>query len=246
MVDPEVDKAVDRALTFVENGDILRGEELLGVLLKEHSDFYIVQYGMGTVLAMKGKYKESIVFFDKCLEIFPYFAEAWFNKGNSHKHLLDMKGALTSFQKVTEWGDQEADFVKSAQVLLHDIEASVLRDTGLSLELYIQTMEEFDRSFLCMRNRKYEEAIIGFNKVLKLNKNHTQSFGNIGLCYAFLGNKQEALSAFDRAMEIDPTYMPAIDNKKIFLSLKEGEKMPDIDVTVVEYYKEVINDRKIN
>jgi hypothetical protein len=35
-----------------------------------------------------------------------YFAEVWFNKVNSPKHLLDMKGALISFQKVTEWGNQ--------------------------------------------------------------------------------------------------------------------------------------------
>jgi len=240
LIDPEVDKAVDRALAFVENGNILKGEELLGALLKEHPDLYIVHYGMGTVLAMKGKYKESIVFFDKCLDIFPYFAEAWFNKGNSHKNLLDMKGALTSFQKVTEWGDQDADFVKSARDLLHVLETSVSRDTGLSLDLYIESMDEFDRSFSCMQNRKYEEAIAGFNKVLKLNKNHTQSYGNLGLCYAFLGKKQEALSAFDRAIEIDPKYIPAIDNKKIFLSLKEGEQMPDSEVAVVEYYKDMI------
>lgn len=63
MIDPEVDKAVDRALAFVENGNILKGEELLGALLKEHPDLYIVHYGMGTLLAMKGKHKESIVFF---------------------------------------------------------------------------------------------------------------------------------------------------------------------------------------
>ena len=240
MIDPEVDKAVDRALAFVERGNILKGEELLVRLLEAHPHLYIVHYGMGTVLAMKGKYKESIVFFDKCLDIFPYFAEAWFNKGNSHKHLLDVKGALTSFQKVTEWGDQDEDFVKSAREFLHDMAASVFSDSGLSLELYIQSMEEFDRSFLCMRNRKYEEAIVGFNNVLKLNINHVQSYGNLGLCHAFLDNKQEALSAFERALEIDPKYKPAIDNKKMFLSLKEGEKMPDKDIAVVEYYKDVL------
>jgi hypothetical protein len=36
--------------------------------------------------------------------------------------------------------------------------------------------------------------------------------------------KQEALSAFDRAIEIDPKYIPDIDNKKIILSLKERGK----------------------
>ncbi len=240
MIDPEVDKAVDNALAFVESGNLLKGEGLLASLVKYHPDLYIVQYGMGTVLAMKGQYKESIVFFDKCLEIFPYFAEAWFNKGNSHKHLLDMKGALTSFQKVIEWGDQDEDFVKDARELLCHMEATISRDTGLSLELYIQSMEEFDRSFSCMQNKKYEEAIVGFNNVLKLNNNHAQSYGNLGLCYSFLGKRQEALSAFDRSLEIDPKYKPAIENKKLFLLLKEGERMPDSQVKVVEYYKEIV------
>jgi tetratricopeptide (TPR) repeat protein len=243
MIDPEVDKAVNKALAFVESGNIPKGEELLASLLKDHPDLYIVQYGMGTVLAMKGQYKESIVYFDKCLEIFPYFAEAWFNKGNSHKHLLDMKGALTSFQKVTEWGDPGEDFVKDASELLCNMEASISRDTGLSLALYIQSMDEFDRSFSCMRNRKYEEAIVGFNNVLKLNNNHAQSYGNLGLCYSFLGMRQEALSAFDKALEIDPKYKPAIDNKKMFLSLKVGERMPDSQVEVVEYYKEIVKNK---
>lgn len=243
MMDPEVDKAVNRALAFVERGDILKGEELLFALLKQHPDLYIVHYGMGTVVAMKGNYQESIMYFDQCLDIFPYFAEAWFNKGTSHKHLLDMKGTLTSFQQVTEWGDQDADFVKTARDLLRDMAASVFRDTGLSLELYIQSMDEFDRSFLCMRNKKYDEAIVGFNNVLKINKNHAQSFGNLGLCYSFLGKRLEALSAFDRALEIDPKYKPAIDNREILLSLKDGEKMPDNEVAVVEYYKEVVKNR---
>ncbi|MBM9537110.1 tetratricopeptide repeat protein [Desulfobulbus alkaliphilus] len=241
MIDPEVDDAVDKALEYAEKGNVRKGEELMVRLLKEHPNLHIVHYGMGTVLAMKGNYKESIVYFDNCLEIFPYFTEAWFNKGVAHKNLLDINGALTSFQKVVELGDEDEDFVKSTRELLNDMDADIYRDTGLSLELYIQSMEEFDRSFTCMRNRKYEEAIIGFNNVLKLNNNHTQSYGNIGLCHAFLGNRQEALSAFDRALEIDPTYQPAIDNRKIFLSLKEGEAMKDMNVAVVEYYKDVIN-----
>ena len=41
-------------------------------------------------------------------------------------------------------------------------------------------------------------------------------------------------------LEIDPKYKPAIENKKIFLLLKEGEKMPDIQVEVVDYYKEIM------
>lgn len=245
-IDPEVDKAVDKALAFVENGNIEKGEEILSGLIKEYPDFYIVQYGMGTVLAIKGKYAESIVHFNKCLEIFPCFAEAWFNKGNSHKHLLDVGGALKSFKKVTELGDQKDHFVKTAREFLCDMEAGIFRDTGLSLELYIQAMEEFNRAFLYMRNRNYEKSITMFHNVLNFNKNHVQSYGNLGLCYSFLGKRREALSAFGRALEIDPNYSPAIDNREILLSLKEGEEMPDNQVKVVDYYRKVIESEGSN
>ena len=245
-IDPEVDKVVENALAFVDNGNIEKGEELLVGLLSEHPDLYIVQFGMGTVLAMKGKDAESIIHFDKCLNIFPYFAEAWFNKGNSYKQLLDVGKALMSFQKVTEFGDPKEHFVITAREFLRNMETNIFRDTGLSLELYFQSMEEFDRAFSSMRNREYEKALTGFHRVLNLNKNHTQSYGNLGLCYSFLGKRQEALSAFDRALEIDPNYRPAIDNREILLSLKEGEKMPDYQIEVVDYYKNVIESGENN
>ena len=239
-IDPEVDKAVDKALTFVENGNIAKGEELLAGLIEKYPDLYIVQYGMGTVLAMKGNYSDSITHFDKCLEIFPYFVEAWFNKGTSYKNLLDVGNAIKSFQKVIEFGDREDHFVNTAHEFLRDIGANIYRDTGLSLDLYIHSMEEFDDAFSKMQNREYKQAIVGFQKVLSLNKNHAQSFGNLALCYSFLGEKQKALLAFDNALEIDPRYEPALKNKAILLSLKDGEKMSDNQIETVYYYKEVV------
>jgi tetratricopeptide (TPR) repeat protein len=236
-IDPEVDMAVDKALTFVENGNIAKGEELLAGLIEKYPYLHIVQYGMGTVLAMKGNYSDSITYFDKCLEIFPYFVEAWFNKGTSHKNLLDVGKTIKSFQKVLEFGDREDHFVITAHEFLRDMGGEIHRDTGLSLELYVQSMEEFDEAFLNMRNQEYEEAITGFQNVLALNKNHPQSYGNLGLCYAFLGKKQEALSALDKALEIDPKYEPAQKNRAILVYLKDGEKMPDSQIEIIDFYR---------
>jgi tetratricopeptide (TPR) repeat protein len=243
-IDPEVDEAVDNALTYVENGNIKKGETILLGLIKKHPDLYIVQYGMGTVMAMKGKDAEALIYFDKCLEQFPYFVEAWFNKGAAHKNLLDVGKALKAFQKVIEFGDPKEPFVKTARDFLSDMEASVLRDTGLSLDAYLKYEKNFDQAFSYMRDKKYEKAITLFNKVLEANKNHVQSHGNVGICYAFLGKRQEALSAFDRALELDPNYAPAIQNREVFLSLKEGEKMPVIQTEVVDYYKYVIESER--
>ena len=244
MIDPEIDDAVDKALALVEKGDIEAGERSLIDLIKKHPHLYIVQYGMGTVLAMKGEYVESIVHFDKCLEIFPYFVEAWFNRGNSYKNLFNVGEAIRSFQKVIEFGDPQADFVKSAEELIDFMAQSIFKDTGLSLDLYVKSMDDFNKAFRTMQNRQYESAIVQFENVIKLNKTNAQSFGNLGLCYAFLGQQEKAIAYFDQALTLDPKYEPAATNKAFVLSLKNGEKLPDDHVLTIEYYKEVAEQMK--
>lgn len=239
MIDPEVDEKIDNALAYVEKGKLEEGERLIRQQIEKHPNLHMVQYGMGTVLAVKGDYAGSIKHFDKSIEIFPYFVEAWFNKGNSHINLFDIGSAIQSFQKVIEYGDPEDDFVKSANDLLQVLETSIYSDTGLSLDTYVQSMNEFNAAFSQMQNRNYEKAIAGFKKVASINNKNAQTFGNLGLCYAFQGEKQKALKAFEQALSIDPKYQPAIDNRGVVLSLEEGAKLPDDQVRTIEYYKDI-------
>lgn len=55
-----------------------------------------------------------------------------------------------------------------------------------------------------------------------------------------LGQRAKALAFFDQALEIDPTYAPAMTNRAVVAELKEGEKMPDDHVKTVEYYNKDI------
>jgi Tfp pilus assembly protein PilF len=70
-----------------------------------------------------------------------------------------------------------------------------------------------------------------------INKNHPQSYGNLGLCYMQIGKKEEAVKALDKALEIDPNYGPALANKAIIESLADGEKLPN-KFKSIEYYKD--------
>lgn len=239
-IDPAIDDEVDKALAYVEQGEFAQGETLLNKLIQEHPDLYIVQYGMGTLQAMKGNYRESIVYFDKCLEIFPYFVAAWYNRGNAYRELLKISEIIKSYQKVVEFGDPQEEFVQRAKEFLKDMAASVFKETGLSLEKYVESNDTFNNAFALLQNREYEKAIVGFNKVLSLNKNAAQTYGNLGLCHAFLGQRAKALAFFDQALEIDPTYAPAMTNRAVVAELKEGEKMPDDHVKTVEYYNKDI------
>ena len=244
--DSEIDNAVDNALIYVENGNIEKGEELLLDLIRKYPDSYMVQYGMGTVQALKGNYSDSITYFDNCLEISPYYVQAWFNKAVSLKNFLDVGGAIEAFQKVVEYGDEGGRFVIDARSFLSEIEARIQSESGLNLEAFLHSMDDFNTAFSNLQNQEYEKAIAGFQKVLAQNENHVQSYGNLGICYAVLEKKQEALRAFDKALSIDPEYKPALDNKMILLSLGEGKKMTDYPIEAVDYYKTVIEAQKEN
>jgi tetratricopeptide (TPR) repeat protein len=62
-----------------------------------------------------------------------------------------------------------------------------------------------------------------------------QSLGNLALCHAFLGDKQKALETLDKALAIDPEYLPARQNKAIILALPEGESRPQGGIKTIGY-----------
>ena len=242
-IDPEVDEAVNRALTLVENGQLQAGESSLADLLLKHPDIHTVQYAMGTVCGLKGEYEESIAYFDTAIAIFPYFVEAWFNKATSHQKILDVGKMFRSFQKVIELGDPAEDFVRSAKETVTRLAQHIYDDTGLSLEAYLRSMDQFEEAFVAMENQQWAKALAGFQKVVAENPTNTQSHGNMGICYACLGHKQEALAAFDAALALDPDYAPALSNRALTVPLEEGEKL-DYAFQSVKYYKDQIVENK--
>ena len=236
-MDPEVNEAVDQALAMFDQGRMRAAERTVSALLKAHPDHPLVQYAMGVLRAAKGRYDEAIAFFDKALAIHPYLVEAWFNKGAAHLKQLEVGEAIRAYQKVVELGDPREDFVRHAKDVLRDFEQHIRKDEGLSLAAYLKGKDIFDKAFAAMERKEWEKALKGFREVAAMNPKHTQSHGNMGICYGQLGRKQEALAAFDQALALDPEYAPALQNRRIVSSLEEGEAL-NADIEPVDYYTE--------
>ena len=149
-IDPEVDEAVDQALVIAERGNIRQAEKIISELLRDNSDIHTVQFALGVVCGMKGQYGESIAYFDKAIAIFPYFVEAWFNKGASHQKNLEVEEMIRAFQKVVELGDPTEDFVRQAKTMLRDFELKLGEDKGLTLEGYLKGCNKFNEAFAAM------------------------------------------------------------------------------------------------
>ena len=237
MIDPEVDAEVDRALAMAESGRLETAESIISGLLGRHPDLHIVQFGMGVIRALQGRHAEALAHFDRAIAIFPYFVEAWFNKGAAHQKMLEVGPTIRAYQKVIELGDPADDFVGEAMAVIRGLDKQIRADKGFSLDRFLQLMDMFDEAFAAMQNREWERALAGFRKVVAADPENTQSHGNMGLCYALLGRKREALASLDRALEIDPSYEPAQTNRIGVLAMQEGERLA-ADFLSVDYYKD--------
>ncbi len=70
-----------------------------------------------------------------------------------------------------------------------------------------------------------------------------QANGNLGLCYALSGEKALALEYLDKALELDPDYEIARNNRIAIAKMKEGEKL-QIPMASVNYYPDKLEQQK--
>jgi tetratricopeptide (TPR) repeat protein len=237
---PKVDQAVDRLLIQVEKGQLENVAAGLEALLRKHPDYHTTNYAMGAYLAMGlADLEGAIPFFQKAVSVFPLMTEAHYNLGTCYMKTGRIPEAVASFRKAIRYAGDDEDIAGKARGELHALER-IVTDTGpfQTLDAYIENQAMFDLAFEHLQARRYEAAADLFNRVLAQNPGHVQSHGNVALAYAGLGQKAIALEHLDKALALDPTYGPAIQNRKVLKAMKEGELHRPVAMAETEYYRE--------
>lgn len=242
-IDEKIVKQVDQALADIEKKRFAEAESSLTLLLKAHPDNHYVNYGMGAFYAFKGENKKGIHHFKKAVEGFPYFVEAHYNLGIAYYKDVNIANFVNSFQEVVRLGDPDDFIVSEAKKLLASTERMVRDVNGTDLDTFIKAQDIFEKGVQLMENGKWEQAIDAYEETLTLNASTPQPHGNLGLCYARLGRKEDAIKSFDRALAIDPNYELALVNKMYTENLSPG-KVLDSPTRIVEYYKDYSAENK--
>ena len=233
----EIDAAVDEAMVAVEKRKFRKAEKILADLMQKHPNYHMTLYGMGVLFAMQEKYAEAIEYFKKAVDIFPVFTVAYYNLAIAYKSIFDIANMVRNLRKVMDLSDPGTEDYDNARNLIQVLERSMREKGGAGLEAFINGQDEFDRAFELMENGEWKRAIKGFERSIRWYPGMPQPYGNMGICYAKLGEKQLALSAFDKALDIDPDYEPARMNKQAMEQIKKGEPLP-VEMRSIRYMKE--------
>lgn len=244
---PEVDEEINQALEMINSGNLHGAEKLLNTLAKENSDLYYFHFAIGMLYCFKEKYDEAIKSFDKSIEIYPYYVDCWFNRAAVAKKKHDMVEIVVSLQKVVEIGAPFDSLVLEAKETLDTITQGFYQESGLGLDAYLESMKLFNAAFDLMKNKEWNEAIAGFEKTASINQNSAPTFGNLALCYMHLGENEQAFYFFDKAIEIDPIYEPALLNREILKKgIEQKTSLLDLPMKIIQYAKDYsLKDNKL-
>jgi tetratricopeptide (TPR) repeat protein len=238
---PDVDEAVDRAMQRLERGEGKQVEPEIAALLERHPDYHLTNYAMGVYHAVVAKQPAAAIrFLEKAVAIFPPFPEAHFNLGMAARQTLNVVKAVEAFRAAERYSEDDG-IKEMARKELQWLEKTLLSNTSFrNLDAYLANARLFDRAFQCLCHRQFGQAVELFQRVLSENTKHVQSYGNLALAYAGLGRRADALACLDRALELDPGYEPALQNRRVIADMREGEPFIPDAIGQVEYYADPV------
>lgn len=234
---PDVDDRCDVALGLAEKGQLAQAEALLEDLRRQYPNYHTVLYGVGVCHGLRGNLDQAIACLERAVETFPMFEHAHYNLGLAYCKKVHIEKAVRAFEKVIALDGRDGTVGSRARQQLDGLEA-IVGSHGVTLATYVENMRTFDRAFEALRAGKYRLSIDLFARVLHADPKHVQSYGNMGLAHACLGNREKALECLDKAIELDPQYEPAIVNRLAVSSLAEGEALPPLGYREISYYSE--------
>lgn len=224
-----IEDSLNDALDMMSDGKLKHAESKIKRLLKKHPEHAKVQFAMGVLFVYQGDTDKALPYFDEAIEISPDFVEAHYNKAVVHQGNMELLEMLESYQKVIQIGEAGEYFVQNAQSFLDDFSENIRETEEVDLQTYMKALEIFDAAFVQMREKNFEEAIELFQQSIELSPRNPKPYGNIGGCYAQMGEKQLALEALDQALEIDPDYEFALMNRAfVERGMTEGEAISEM------------------
>jgi tetratricopeptide (TPR) repeat protein len=237
---PDVDDKVDRVLARLESGAGREVEPELKALLKEYPGYHMTHYAMGVYIAMvMDDARGSIPFFERAVQILPPFPQAHFNLGAAASKTADVARAFKGYRAAMRYSQAGDGIAEMARKELKTLERILLKDSTFpSVDAYLANAALFDEAFQRLAAQDFERAAELFSRVLSENPTHVQSFGNLALANAGMGRKAAALECFDRALALDPSYEPAMTNRRIVEKMREGIPFIPDGMQEIYYYAE--------
>jgi len=170
-------------------------------------------FNLGTILAQKADQKqEAYACFTKALAINPRYTQAYFQRGKLLESLSHIDAATANYRHILEIQNDNIDALAALAKILRDQEQykEALTILARATELQPKNIHLwFDLAHTANMIGDTQRALKGYDKILIIAPNHAQTYHNMGYTLKMANNPALAITMYQRALELDPSYTNA-------------------------------------
>lgn len=196
-----------------KNGDYEEAKQDYQKVINRKPNYAEAYYSLGVVYSHLNNYKVALGHFDEVISKKPKFAEAHYNRGVTWYHLREYQKAIDDFDEAIE--------VKKPAIYAKAYKARWKAKEALGEDA--DAKEDFATAHYHWGNeayndRKYEEAIKNFDKILELNPDFARAYDARGKAKTELGKSKAKLALGESKAELrnlkqaQKLYQEAIEN----------------------------------
>jgi Flp pilus assembly protein TadD len=193
-------------------------------------DNYMAHDGLGTVFKAEGRWADADDQFARAIQLNSEDVEALFNRAAVLEHLERPKEAIVHYQAGLDlYPDAKAHLAlaiilektdRFEQAIPHY--QSALR---LKTDLAQYLDERVNEALTLRRQGKIDDAIRGYERVLRIAPDHAGAHANQGAAYAIQGKLDQAIAHFAEAVRLDPDDQQS--RRNLALALRQREQRRD-------------------
>jgi tetratricopeptide (TPR) repeat protein len=179
--------------------------------LKINPEFPQAYANRALVFVRIEKYNRAIADYDRALEINPNYAAGYVGRGNIHRLLKNHEQAIADFSRAIEIKpDPVAHFNRGLSRQILGQHAKAIDDFDNAIGFRSDAPEVYQAKGMSeMALKKYESAYDNFYKAAQGSKKNFEAWALRGNAAEALGNNKDAARAYNRALQINPTFQPA-------------------------------------
>jgi tetratricopeptide (TPR) repeat protein len=200
-----------RGAAYGQAGDFESALADFNAALAINSQFPQAYANRALVYVRLKKLREAVADYDRAIEIDPNYASAYVGRGNVHRLVKNHPMAIADFTRAIEIEpDPVALFNRGLSRQATGQHAQAIDDFDGALGFRADAPDVYYAKGLSeMALRKFEGAYDDFYKAAQGSKNNFEAWALRGQAAEALGEKREAARAYQRALQINPSFRPA-------------------------------------
>lgn len=200
-----------RGAAFGQAGDYERAMADFNAALKINPDFPQAYSNRALIHVRVKQLSQAIADYDRAISIDPNYVPAYVGRGNIYKLQKNYPQAIADYTHAIEIdAGPIAYFNRGLSHQAMGQHGPALDDFGNALGFRPDSPDIFYAKGLSeMALRKYENAFDDFYKAARGSKNNFEAWALRGQAAEAMGAKKEAARAYERSLQINPSFQPA-------------------------------------